>query len=68
MASATGSASSSSATAAPSAAQFSGTPIELRLDVPLHGADTDDVLRSAGFGDDEIAALRADGVVGVRSA
>jgi crotonobetainyl-CoA:carnitine CoA-transferase CaiB-like acyl-CoA transferase len=50
------------------AAHFSATPVEPRLRVPLHGEDTDDVLRSAGFGDDEIAALRADGVVGVRPA
>ena len=50
------------------AAHFSATPVEPRLGVPLHGADTDDVLRSVGFGDDEIAELRAEGVVGVRSA
>jgi len=49
------------------AAHFSGTPVEPRLGVPLHGEDTDGVLRSAGFGEDEIAELRADGVVGVRS-
>ncbi len=49
------------------AARFSDTPIELRLGVPLHGADTDGVLAAAGFSDDEIAELRADGVVGVRS-
>jgi crotonobetainyl-CoA:carnitine CoA-transferase CaiB-like acyl-CoA transferase len=36
--------------------------------VPVHGEDTDDVLRSAGLTDEEIAALRADGVVGVRPA
>jgi crotonobetainyl-CoA:carnitine CoA-transferase CaiB-like acyl-CoA transferase len=48
------------------AARFSGTPAEPRLGVPLHGQDTDDVLRSAGFGAEEIAELRADGVVGVR--
>jgi len=50
------------------AARFSETPTELRLGVPLHGADTDGVLRSAGFGEDEIADLHSDGVVGVRSA
>ena len=50
------------------AARFSGTPVETRLGVPLHGADTDDVLRSAGFGEDEISTLRADGIVGVGSA
>jgi crotonobetainyl-CoA:carnitine CoA-transferase CaiB-like acyl-CoA transferase len=48
------------------AAHFSGTPLEPRLGVPLHGADTDDVLRAAGFADDEIAELHAEGVVGVR--
>ena len=50
------------------AARFSGTPVELRLAVPLHGADTDSVLRSAGFDDDEIVELHSDGVVGARSA
>ena len=50
------------------AARFSDTPTDLRLGVPLHGADTDGVLRSAGFDDDEIAELRSDGVVGVRPA
>jgi crotonobetainyl-CoA:carnitine CoA-transferase CaiB-like acyl-CoA transferase len=49
------------------AAHFSGTPAEPRFGVPLHGEDTDTVLRSAGFGEDEIAELRADGVVGVRA-
>ena len=49
------------------AAHFSGTPVEPRLSVPLHGEDTDAVLRSAGFREDEISKLRADGVVGARS-
>ncbi len=49
------------------AAHFSATPAEPRLCVPLHGEDTDQVLRSAGLTDDEIAELRADGIVGVRS-
>jgi len=31
---------------------------------PALGADTDDVLRAAGFADDEIGALRRDGVLG----
>ena len=48
------------------AAHFSATPVEPQLRVPLHGEHTDHVLRSAGFTDDEIAELRADGVVGVR--
>jgi crotonobetainyl-CoA:carnitine CoA-transferase CaiB-like acyl-CoA transferase len=47
------------------AAHFSATPVRAALRIPLHGEDTDDVLRDAGFGADEIAALRADGVVGV---
>jgi crotonobetainyl-CoA:carnitine CoA-transferase CaiB-like acyl-CoA transferase len=50
------------------AAHFSATPAEPRFRVPLHGEDTDDVLRSAGLTEGEIAALRADGVVGVRPA
>ena len=49
------------------AARFSATPTEPRLRVPLHGGDTDEVLRTAGFADDEIADLRAAGVVGVRT-
>ena len=48
------------------AAHFSGTPVMANLRIPGHGEDTDEVLRSAGFTDDEIAALRHDGVVGVR--
>jgi crotonobetainyl-CoA:carnitine CoA-transferase CaiB-like acyl-CoA transferase len=49
------------------AARFSATPAEPALRVPLHGEDTDDILRSAGFTDQEIDELRANGVVGVRS-
>lgn len=48
------------------AAHFSETPLDPLLRVPLHGEDTDRVLRSAGFTDDEITALHADEVVGVR--
>ena len=48
------------------AAHFSATSNEPRWDVPTHGADTDHVLRSSGFDDDEIASLRTAGVVGVR--
>jgi crotonobetainyl-CoA:carnitine CoA-transferase CaiB-like acyl-CoA transferase len=47
------------------AAHFSATPVRAALRIPLHGEDTDDVLRDAGFDADEIASLRADGVVGV---
>jgi crotonobetainyl-CoA:carnitine CoA-transferase CaiB-like acyl-CoA transferase len=50
------------------AARFSGTPVEPRLRIPVHGEDTDDVLRTVGYDDDEIAELRAAGVVGVRPA
>jgi crotonobetainyl-CoA:carnitine CoA-transferase CaiB-like acyl-CoA transferase len=50
------------------AAHFSATPAEPRLCIPVHGEDTDDVLRTAGLTDEEIADLRADGVVGVRQA
>lgn len=46
------------------AAHFSGTPVAPRWDVPLHGEHTDEVLRMASFAEDEIAALRADGIVG----
>lgn len=49
------------------AAHFSATPAAPQLRVPRHGEDTDAVLRSAGLTDAEIAALRADGVVGVRT-
>ncbi len=45
------------------AAHFSDTPAAAALGVPLLGEHTDHVLRSSGFADDEISALRADGVV-----
>ncbi len=48
------------------AARFSGTPVEPVLGVPLHGEHSDEVLRSAGFTDAEIASLRSDGIVGVQ--
>jgi len=45
-------------------ARFDGTPAEHRFGAPVLGEHTDEVLREAGFGDGEIAALRAAGVVG----
>jgi crotonobetainyl-CoA:carnitine CoA-transferase CaiB-like acyl-CoA transferase len=46
-----------------------GSEIPNVLDPPPSlGADTDDVLRAAGFGADEIDALRRDGVIGSTSA
>ena len=45
------------------AAHFSDTPASAALGVPLLGEHTDQVLRASGFADDEIAALRADGVI-----
>ena len=39
------------------------TPGRLRLPAPRLGQHTDEVLRAAGFGADEIGALRADGVI-----
>ena len=49
------------------AAHFSGTPVQADLRIPVHGEHTDRVLQDAGFSDDEIASLRASGVVGVPS-
>lgn len=46
------------------AARFEGTPVEMRHGAPTLGEHTDAVLREAGFERDEIAALRAGGVVG----
>ena len=48
------------------AARFSATPAVPRLRIPRHGEDTVDVLLDAGFTADEVAGLRAEGVVGVR--
>lgn len=42
---------------------FSATPVAARIAPPQAGAHTDEVLHEAGFGDDDIAALRASGVV-----
>ncbi|MEZ5247384.1 MAG: CaiB/BaiF CoA-transferase family protein [Acidimicrobiales bacterium] len=43
---------------------LSRTPGEIRPSPSWTGADTDDVLRAAGFDDESIAALRAAGAVG----
>jgi crotonobetainyl-CoA:carnitine CoA-transferase CaiB-like acyl-CoA transferase len=41
---------------------MSDTPGEIRSAPPLLGEHTDEVLRQAGYGDEEIAAMKADGV------
>jgi len=46
------------------AARFSATPQALRRGAPCYGADTDAVLREAGFDEGKIAALRRDGAFG----
>ena len=43
--------------------RLSETPVSLRHDAPGFGVHTDDVLRDAGYAEDEIAALRESGVV-----
>ncbi|MEO8715349.1 MAG: CoA transferase, partial [Acetobacteraceae bacterium] len=43
--------------------RFSRTPPEARI-APERGADTDAVLREAGFSAAEVAGLRSEGVVG----
>ena len=46
------------------AAEFSKTPVEMRRGGPVLGEHNEEVLREAGFADDELNALRADGVLG----
>jgi crotonobetainyl-CoA:carnitine CoA-transferase CaiB-like acyl-CoA transferase len=45
------------------AALFSGTPTEHRHGGPDLGQHTDEVLAALGYSDDDIAALRQDGVI-----
>ncbi len=46
------------------AARFSGTPAGIRSGGPGLGQHTDEVLAQAGYRADDIAALRADGIIG----
>ena len=43
--------------------ELSGTPARIDRAPPLLGQHTDEVLREAGYADEEIRAFRADGVV-----
>ncbi len=45
------------------AARFSKTETEIRRGAPLHGENTDEVLREAGFSDDDIEKLRQLGAI-----
>jgi formyl-CoA transferase len=42
---------------------MSKTPLGVRSSSPVLGADTDAVVADAGFSADEIAALRAEGII-----
>ena len=43
--------------------ELADTPRRPTQAAPAHGAHTEEVLREAGFGPEEIAALKAEGVV-----
>jgi crotonobetainyl-CoA:carnitine CoA-transferase CaiB-like acyl-CoA transferase len=45
--------------------RFSATPAQVRFHAPVLGQHTADVLREAGYGDAEIAALAAHGIVAI---
>ncbi|KAA2315069.1 CoA transferase [Pseudooceanicola sediminis] len=44
--------------------RFSRTPSQLRRGAPLTGEHTDEILRAAGFSDDDLAGLAAEGAIG----
>jgi glutaryl-CoA transferase len=46
-----------------SAISISGIPKDIRTPTPEAGASTEDVLRSVGYDADQIAAMRAQGVI-----
>jgi crotonobetainyl-CoA:carnitine CoA-transferase CaiB-like acyl-CoA transferase len=50
------------------AARFDATPARVRGPAPALGADSETVLAAAGYGPEEIAALRAEGVLGAAGA
>jgi len=45
------------------AARFGGTPADLRRPAPSLGEHTDEILAEAGYSPEEIAGLKADGVI-----